>query len=75
MRMTINLDPDAYSFTSAYAEAKGMTLSAAISELRSHVHHQIVTKWFYRSPNLPWDTCVLTEAGFLRSATAPMQAR
>lgn len=33
MRMTINLDPDTYSFTSAYAGAKGMTLSAAIGEL------------------------------------------
>ena len=33
MRLTVNLDPDVYSFTSAYAEAKGITLSAAISEL------------------------------------------
>lgn len=33
MRMTVNLDPDVYSFTSAYAGAKGITLSAAISEL------------------------------------------
>jgi hypothetical protein len=33
MRTTINLDPDVYSFTSAYANAKGITLSAAISEL------------------------------------------
>jgi hypothetical protein len=31
--MTVNLDPDVYSFTSAYAGAKGITLSAAISEL------------------------------------------
>ncbi len=31
--MTINLDPDVYDFTSAYAGARGMTLSAAISEL------------------------------------------
>jgi hypothetical protein len=33
MRTSINLDPDVYSFASAYADAKGMTLSAAISEL------------------------------------------
>jgi hypothetical protein len=33
MRMTVNLDPDVYSFTSAYAGAKGITLSAALSEL------------------------------------------
>ena len=33
MRMTVNLDPDVYSFTSMYAGARGITLSAAISEL------------------------------------------
>ena len=33
MRMTVNLDPDVYSFTSAYAGAKGISLSAALSEL------------------------------------------
>ncbi len=33
MRMTVNLDSDVYSFTSAYAGAKGITLSAAIGEL------------------------------------------
>ena len=33
MRMTVNLDPDVYSFTSAYAGAKDITLSAAIGEL------------------------------------------
>lgn len=33
MRLTVNLDPDVYRFTSAYAGAKGITLSAAISEL------------------------------------------
>ncbi|HEY6846791.1 MAG TPA: hypothetical protein VI320_11300 [Terracidiphilus sp.] len=31
--MTVNLDPDVYSFTSTYAGAKGITLSAALSEL------------------------------------------
>jgi hypothetical protein len=33
LRLTVNLDPDAYRFTSAYAGAKGITLSAAINEL------------------------------------------
>ena len=33
VRLTVNLDPDVYSFTSAYASAKGITLSAAIGEL------------------------------------------
>ena len=33
MRLTVNLDPDVYDFTSAYAGAKGITLSAAIGEL------------------------------------------
>ena len=31
--MTVNLDPDVYSFTSAYAGARGITLSAALGEL------------------------------------------
>ncbi len=33
MRLTVNLDPDVYSFTAAYAGAKGITLSAALGEL------------------------------------------
>jgi len=33
MRTSINLDPDVHSFASAYATAKGISLSAAISEL------------------------------------------
>ncbi len=33
MRTSINLDADVYSFASAFADAKGITLSAAISEL------------------------------------------
>ena len=33
VRITVNLDPDVYSFTSAYAGAKGITRSAAIGEL------------------------------------------
>jgi hypothetical protein len=33
MRTTVNLDPDVYNFTSAYAGARGITLSAALSEL------------------------------------------
>jgi hypothetical protein len=33
MRMSINIDADVYSFASAYADAKGISISAAISEL------------------------------------------
>jgi hypothetical protein len=33
MRLTVNLEPDVYNFAAAYAGAKGITLSAAISEL------------------------------------------
>jgi hypothetical protein len=33
MRTTINLEPDVYEFSAAYASGKGITLSAAISEL------------------------------------------
>jgi hypothetical protein len=33
MRTNINLDADAYDFASAYAQAKGITLGSAISEL------------------------------------------
>ncbi len=33
MRTSINLDADVYSFATAFADAKGITLSAAISEL------------------------------------------
>jgi hypothetical protein len=36
----------------------------------SHVHHQLVTKWFNASPHLHWAICSFTEAGFLRNATA-----
>ncbi len=33
MRTTVNLDADVCSFTTAYANAKGITLSAALNEL------------------------------------------
>lgn len=33
IRANINLDPDAYSFASAYANAKGIPLGTAVSEL------------------------------------------
>jgi|ERR1700677_1359110 toxin-antitoxin system PIN domain toxin len=41
---------------------------ALLSE--NHIHHQLVTAWF-NTPGLEWATCVFTEAGFLRNATAP----
>jgi hypothetical protein len=37
IRANINLDPDAYSFASAYAAARGMPLGAAVSELLRRV--------------------------------------
>ena len=33
MRLTVNLDADVYDFASAYAGAKGITISAALGEL------------------------------------------
>lgn len=33
MRTNLNIDADAYDFASAYANARGITLGAAISEL------------------------------------------
>ena len=41
---------------------------ALLSE--NHVHHGMVTDWFNTS-DLQWATCLLTEAGLLRNATAP----
>lgn len=37
----------------------------------THVHHQLVKEWFNASPNLEWSICAFTEAGFVRTATAP----
>jgi hypothetical protein len=39
MRLTVNLDPDVYTFTSTYADAKGITLSAAMNELIRRAEH------------------------------------
>jgi hypothetical protein len=39
MRTTVNLDADMYDFTSAYANAKGITLSAAVNELLHRVEN------------------------------------
>ena len=36
----------------------------------NHIHHQLVTAWF-NTPDLQWAICPVTEAGFLRNATAP----
>jgi hypothetical protein len=37
MRANVNIDTDAYVFASAYADAKGIPLGAAISELLRRV--------------------------------------
>jgi len=33
MRLTVNLDPEVHDFISAYANGKGITLSAAMNEI------------------------------------------
>ncbi len=38
---------------------------------RNHIHHSVVTNWFYGVADLRWAICPFTEAGFLRNATAP----
>jgi toxin-antitoxin system PIN domain toxin len=43
-------------------------LIALVTE--DHIHHQLVTEWF-SAPGLQFAVCALTEAGFLRYATAP----
>ncbi len=37
---------------------------------RQHIHHAMVTNWFYASSQIEWRICAFTEAGFLRNATA-----
>lgn len=37
----------------------------------AHVHHRRVKEWFNGSPDLRWAVCAFTEAGFLRTSTAP----
>lgn len=37
----------------------------------THVHHQLVKAWFNASQGLQWAICAFTEAGFIRTATAP----
>lgn len=38
---------------------------------QDHMHHELIRRWFYASPDLRWAICAFTEAGFLRNATAP----
>lgn len=38
---------------------------------QDHIHHQVVYKWFYASPRLPWAICAFTESGLIRLLTAP----
>jgi toxin-antitoxin system PIN domain toxin len=37
----------------------------------AHVHHSLVKEWFHSDPHLLWAICAFTEAGFLRTVTAP----
>lgn len=47
-----------------------VNLLVALSS-QDHVHHDIVRKWFYASPDLQWAVCAFSESGFLRNAAAP----
>jgi len=47
MRTTLNIDADAYDFASVYANAKGISLGAAVSELLRKIENM---------PKLPGDT-------------------
>lgn len=38
---------------------------------KTHIHHQLIQNWFNSSASLPWSVCAFTEAGFLRTTTAP----
>jgi toxin-antitoxin system PIN domain toxin len=38
---------------------------------KSHMHHQTAREWFNRVPDIRWAVCAFTEAGFLRTVTAP----
>jgi toxin-antitoxin system PIN domain toxin len=37
----------------------------------AHVHHQLVKEWFNASADIQWSVCAFTEAGFVRTVTAP----
>ena len=37
----------------------------------THVHHQLVKEWFNASADIQWSVCAFTEAGFVRTVTAP----
>lgn len=47
-------------------------LLALLSE--DHIHHRVVTDWL-NDADPGWAICPLTEAGFLRNATAPRPGR
>lgn len=38
---------------------------------RTHIHHRIAKEWFHAAPNTQWGICAFTEAGFIRTVTAP----
>ena len=61
MRANINLDSDAYTFASSYANAKGIALGAAVSELLRRAEH---------APEPPSPLLITTERGLLVKAKA-----
>lgn len=38
---------------------------------RTHIYHRLVHQWFHDSFDLQWSVCAFTEAGFVRTSTAP----
>jgi hypothetical protein len=68
IRTTVNLDPDVYSFTSAYASARGITLSAALSELVRRAEQA-------PSPGSDSSRLQRNEHGYLEIATTTAHSR
>lgn len=42
---------------------------------RPHIHHRLVKTWFNTFPSLQWAICAFTEAGFIRTTTAPREGQ
>ncbi len=61
MRANINLDTDVYAFASTYANAKGIPLGAAISELLRRAE---------QAPELPSAMLTINRRGLLVKAKA-----
>lgn len=47
-----------------------VNLLVALSAM-THVHHRLAKTWFTATPDIQWSICAFTEAGFIRTVTAP----